>query len=180
MHFPASFFWLNLLVKVKNAVHSSMVVWFTYATSEQREAILTKICEFCFPFGKVFRCKSYVIKLVGDFQKVCGFPQSPPFSFINKTYSYDINEILLIVVLNTQNHTFYVTCQFFLSEWLLFNAKWGVFLAIYWKEQVTFQWDDDVRFVLDQHALLNIHSASSPNLQPLGRHVAPLGHILDS
>jgi hypothetical protein len=38
-------------------------------------------------------------------------------------------------------------------EWLLFNAKWTIFLAISWREQVTFQNnDDDVRFVLDQHA----------------------------
>jgi hypothetical protein len=38
---------------------------------------------------------------------------------------------------------------------------WALFTAISWWEQVTFQWDDDVCFVLDQQALLNIHSASS-------------------
>ena len=35
------------------------------------------------------------------------------------------------------------------SEWLLFNA----ISAISWREQVNFQWgDDDIRFVLNQHA----------------------------
>jgi len=38
---------------------------------------------------------------------------------------------------------------------LLFNANSAIFLAISWREQVNFQWDDDkVRFVLDQHAEL--------------------------
>ena len=36
------------------------------------------------------------------------------------------------------------------GEWLLFNAN---FSAISWRKQVYFQWyDDDVCFVLDQHA----------------------------
>ena len=40
------------------------------------------------------------------------------------------------------------------SEWLLFNVN--NFSAISWLEQVTFQWyDDEVSFVLDQHAELN-------------------------
>jgi hypothetical protein len=31
-----------------------------------------------------------------------------------------------------------------------------------WREQVNFQWnDDEVRFILDQHAELDMHSASS-------------------
>jgi hypothetical protein len=42
-----------------------------------------------------------------------------------------------------------------------------------------FQWDDDeVRFVLDQHAELDFYSASSLKQQSMGRHVAPLGHII--
>jgi hypothetical protein len=38
------------------------------------------------------------------------------------------------------------------NEWLLLNVN--NFSAISWQEQVTFQWDDDddVHFVLDQHA----------------------------
>ena len=48
-----------------------------------------------------------------------------------------------------------------------------------WREQVNFQWDDDeVRFVLDQHAELDFYSASSLKQQSAGRHVIPLGHII--
>jgi hypothetical protein len=44
--------------------------------------------------------------------------------------------------------------------------------AISWQEQVHFQWDDDeVRFVLDQHAELDFYSASSLKQQSAGRHV---------
>ena len=46
-----------------------------------------------------------------------------------------------------------------------------------WWEQVNFQWDDDeVRFVLDQHAELDFNSVNSLKQQSVGRHVAPLGH----
>ena len=43
-----------------------------------------------------------------------------------------------------------------MSEWLLFNTKMSYFSAISWREQVTCWWDDDndVCFVLDQHAEL--------------------------
>jgi len=45
--------------------------------------------------------------------------------------------------------------------------------------EVNFQWDDDeVRFVLDQHAELDFYSASSLKQQSADRHVAPLGHII--
>ena len=66
------------------------------------------------------------------------------------------------------------------SEWLWFNANLAFFFsAISWWEQVNFQWDDDeVRFVLDQHAELDLHSASSLKQQSGGRHVTSLGHIL--
>jgi hypothetical protein len=36
----------------------------------------------------------------------------------------------------------------------------------------------EVRFVLDQHAELDFYSASSLKQQSVGRHVAPLGHII--
>jgi hypothetical protein len=40
-----------------------------------------------------------------------------------------------------------------MSEWLLFNANSAIFSVISWREQVNFQWDDDVvRFILDQQA----------------------------
>jgi hypothetical protein len=44
------------------------------------------------------------------------------------------------------------------GEWLLFHVNQAIlwrdfFFAILWREQVNFQWnDDEVRFVLDQHA----------------------------
>ena len=51
--------------------------------------------------------------------------------------------------------------------------------AISWREQVNFQWDDDeVRFILDQHAELDFYSASSLKQQSVGKHVVPLGHIV--
>ena len=46
------------------------------------------------------------------------------------------------------------------------------------REQVNFQWDDDeVRFVLDQHALMDVNNTSSLKQQSTDRHVASLGHI---
>jgi hypothetical protein len=38
--------------------------------------------------------------------------------------------------------------------------------------------DDEIRFVLDQHAQLNFYSASSLKQQSVDRHVAALGHII--
>ena len=53
------------------------------------------------------------------------------------------------------------------------------FPAILWREQTNFQWDDDeARFVLDQRAELDFHSASSMKQQSADRHVASLGHII--
>jgi predicted alpha/beta hydrolase len=41
------------------------------------------------------------------------------------------------------------------------------------------EWDDDeVCFVLDQHAELDFYSASSLKQQSADKHVAPLGHII--
>ena len=52
--------------------------------------------------------------------------------------------------------------------------------AIAWREQANFQWDDDdqVRFVLDQHAELDLYSASLLKQQSASRRVAPLVHII--
>jgi hypothetical protein len=48
-----------------------------------------------------------------------------------------------------------------------------------WREQVNFQWDDDeVHFVLDQHAEFDFYSASSLKQQSADRHVVPLRHML--
>ena len=65
-----------------------------------------------------------------------------------------------------------------MSEWLLLNANSAIFLAISWREQVNCQWDDDVRFVLDQHAELDFYSASSLKQQSAARHIALLRHII--
>ena len=46
------------------------------------------------------------------------------------------------------------------------------------KNKVHFDDDDDVHFVLDQHAELDFYSASSLKQQSVGRHVALLGHII--
>jgi hypothetical protein len=44
------------------------------------------------------------------------------------------------------------------------------FSPISWREQVNVQWDDDeVRFVLDQHAELDLYSASSLKQQFAGK-----------
>jgi hypothetical protein len=44
---------------------------------------------------------------------------------------------------------------------------------------INFKWDEDeVRFVLDQHAELDFYSVSSLKQQSAGRLVAPLGHII--
>ena len=62
-----------------------------------------------------------------------------------------------------------------LGKWLLFNAN----SATLWWEQVNFQWDnDEVRFVLDQHAELDSYSATSLKQQSADRHVTPFGHII--
>ena len=46
-------------------------------------------------------------------------------------------------------------------------------------EWVNFQWDDDeVCFVLDQHAELDFYSASSLKQQSADTYVTPLGHII--
>ena len=66
-----------------------------------------------------------------------------------------------------------------MNEWLLFNAKPVFCSVISWREQVNFQWEDDeVRFVLDQHAEFDLHSTSSLKQQSTSRYVAPLGHII--
>jgi hypothetical protein len=50
------------------------------------------------------------------------------------------------------------------------------FSGISRQEQVHFQSNDQVYFVLDQHAKLDLYSASS--LKHTDGHVAPLGHII--
>ena len=58
--------------------------------------------------------------------------------------------------------------QKIVSEWLLFNANSAIFQLNHGDEQVNFQWDDEVRFVLDKHAWLNFivlaHWNNSPHV----------------
>ena len=61
-----------------------------------------------------------------------------------------------------------------MSDWLL-NANIFNYIIV----RINFQWDDnEVHFVLDQHAQLDFYSASSLKQQSAGRHVAPLRHII--
>ena len=61
----------------------------------------------------------------------------------------------------------------------MLNANISNISAISWREQVKVEWDDEeVCFVLDQHAELDFYSASSLKQQSAGRHVAPLGHLI--
>ena len=49
------------------------------------------------------------------------------------------------------------------------------FSAISWREQIDFQWDDDeVPFVLDEHAQLDFYIASALKQQLMERYVALL------
>jgi hypothetical protein len=67
----------------------------------------------------------------------------------------------------------------FICEWLLSTRQLSNFSAISSREQVNVHWDDDeVRFVLDQHAELDFYSASSLKQKSVGRHVSPLRHII--
>ena len=65
------------------------------------------------------------------------------------------------------------------SEWVLLNANSANSQLYHGEEQVNFQWDDDeVHFILDQHAELDFYSARPLKQQSAGRHVAQLGHII--
>ena len=63
-----------------------------------------------------------------------------------------------------------------------FNANGAIFryiMTVSWLKQFTLRWDnDDVRFLLNQHAELDFYSASSLKQQSVDRHVAQLGHII--
>jgi hypothetical protein len=70
--------------------------------------------------------------------------------------------------------------NYYVSKWLLFYANSSFFSAISWRAQDNFQWDDDeIRFVLDQHAEFDFfHSSSSLKQQFACGHVVPLGKII--
>jgi hypothetical protein len=62
------------------------------------------------------------------------------------------------------------------SEWLLFNANSAIFQLFHGKNKLIY--NDEVCFVLDQHAELDFYSASSLKQQSADKHVAPLWHII--
>jgi hypothetical protein len=64
------------------------------------------------------------------------------------------------------------------SEWLLFNANSAIFQLYHGENKLIFNEIYEVRYVLDQHAELDFYSASSLKQQSVGRHVAPLWHII--
>jgi hypothetical protein len=65
-----------------------------------------------------------------------------------------------------------------ITEWVIVVINFSA-TCISWRVQVNFQWDDDeVCFVLDQHAELDFYGASSLKQQSAGRHVTPLWHII--
>jgi hypothetical protein len=65
------------------------------------------------------------------------------------------------------------------EEWSECLAPVQQFFSYIMAKTSYFQWDDDeVRFVLNQHAELDLYSAISLKQQSACRHVAPLGHIL--
>ena len=63
---------------------------------------------------------------------------------------------------------------------MLFNANLAIFQLYHGKNKLIINEmiDEEVHFVLDQHEELDLYSASSLKQQSLGRHVAPLGHII--
>jgi len=61
---------------------------------------------------------------------------------------------------------------------VLFHANSAIFQLYYGENKLIV---DEVCFILDQHAGLDFHSASSLKQQSAGRHVAPLGtHYSDA
>ena len=67
------------------------------------------------------------------------------------------------------------------SKWLLFYANSSIFQLYHGEPaQDNFEWDDDeIRFVLDQHAELDfVNCSSSLKQQSASKDVAPLGHII--
>jgi hypothetical protein len=67
------------------------------------------------------------------------------------------------------------------SEWLLFNAKWAILFSYIMARTSWFSikwWWCPLCTVLDQHAELDFYSASWLKQWSSDRHVAPLGHII--
>jgi hypothetical protein len=59
-----------------------------------------------------------------------------------------------------------------------FNGLAKVICIKYNEWKYLFNYDDEARFVREQHAALRFYSARSPKQQSIGRHVASLGQII--
>ena len=71
--------------------------------------------------------------------------------------------------------------NYYVSEWVIVVFRQFInFSAIAWRAQDNFQWDDDeIHFVLDQHAEFGFcYSSSSLKQQSASGNVALLGHII--
>ena len=158
--------------------------------------IKTYFCSTCLSFlFNVFSSFRSIICRVSCIDKYTPYKDKQYVSFIVKFSFISRSSVLIPPSLMYLQERIW-------SERLLYNAIWTFFrnivartsewvrdcsltpiqqffLAISWREQVNLQWDDDeVRFVLDQHAELDFCSASSLKQQSTGRHVAPLWHII--
>ena len=69
---------------------------------------------------------------------------------------------------NHQQNCFHVSNKIIINQFSIF------FFQLYHGEIKLIFNDDEVRFVLDQHSLLDFYSASSLKQQSPDRHVAPL------
>ena len=65
-----------------------------------------------------------------------------------------------------------------MSEWLLFNANSAIAQLYHGNKLICIINDEEVRFVLDQHALLDLYNTISLKQQFANRHVAPLAYII--
>jgi hypothetical protein len=66
-----------------------------------------------------------------------------------------------------------------MSEWLLFNANSAIFKLYHGEHKLIFnEMIMMSAFILDQHADLDLYSASSLKQQSAVRKVAPLRHII--
>jgi hypothetical protein len=65
------------------------------------------------------------------------------------------------------------------SEWVIVDQLQFRDVQLYHGEnRLIFHYDEEIRFVLDNHAELDVYSASSLKQQSEDMHVAPLGHII--
>jgi hypothetical protein len=102
---------------------------------------------------------------------------SGDYHFVLVDYYSRIFEVSITKLTMSEKITSIRTIEIYCIKCRALNTKMSNCSAISWWEQVTFCWDD-VRFVLDQHALLAFDRANSLQQQSVGRHVALPEHII--